>query len=158
MLIFYGATSAHLTAIEYLSPPGRGHGVGSGQSKPMRYPIPPYNPKLKERARHLRKNMTQSEIMLWQRLKKKQMMGYDFDRQRPIDQFIVDFYGKALSLAIEIDGSSHHSPEAQHRDQERQARFESLRVRFIRFHDTDVQRDINAVCQAIALWIQNHQA
>jgi very-short-patch-repair endonuclease len=54
------------------------------------------------------------------------MMGYDFDRQRHIDEFIVDFYCKQLMLAIEIDGYSRDSEEAQERDLERQARLESL--------------------------------
>ena len=61
-----------------------------------------------------------------------------FDRQRPIDQFIVDFYCKKLMLAIEIDGSSHDSSEAQKRDAERQGRLESLGVRFLRFREEEV--------------------
>lgn len=62
----------------------------------------PYNPRLKEIARKLRQTMTKPEILLWQCLKGKQMQGYDFDRQRPIDEYIVDFYCKQLKLAIEI--------------------------------------------------------
>ena len=92
-----------------------------------------YNPMLKERARQLRQNMTPGEVKLWQKLKRKQMCGYDFDRQRPIDEFIVDFYCKKLMLVIEIDGSSHDSEEAQQRDAERQARLESLGVKCLRF-------------------------
>ena len=124
----------------------------------MEQPIIPYNPKLKERARQLRGNMTQGEIILWKRLKRKQMMGYDFDRQRPIDQFIVDFYCKALQLAIEIDGSSHDSREAQERDQERQARLEAFGISFLRFQDSEVKQNIDGVCESIKYWIQNHQA
>jgi len=56
--------------------------------------------------------MPPGEVTLWKHLKGKQMCGYDFDRQRPIDRFIVDFYCQELMLAIEIDGSSHDSPEA----------------------------------------------
>jgi very-short-patch-repair endonuclease len=92
----------------------------------MAYRIIPYNPALKERARQLRKNMTPGEVKLWQRLKGKQLLGYDFDRQRPIDQFIVDFYCKQLMLAIEIDGSSHDSAAAEAHDQERQSPFRVL--------------------------------
>ncbi|MEO1182164.1 MAG: endonuclease domain-containing protein [Cyanobacteria bacterium J06636_28] len=123
----------------------------------MKHPIIPYNPKLKERARQLRQNMTKGEIFLWQQLKRKQMMGYDFDRQRPIDQFIVDFYCKALRLAIEIDGSSHDSPDAQARDRDRQARLEALGVRFLRFRDAHVKQNINEVCQVTRQWITDHQ-
>jgi very-short-patch-repair endonuclease len=120
--------------------------------------IIPYNPKLKERARQLRNNMTKGEVILWQRLKKRQMMGYDFDRQRPIDQFIVDFYCKSLALAIEVDGDVHDSEAAQQYDVERQAQLEALGVRFLRFRDEDVRRNTNIVCQTIADWIKRDRA
>ena len=118
--------------------------------------IIPYNPILKERARQLRQNMTPGEVKLWQHLKGKQMCGYDFDRQRPIDQYIVDFYCKRLMLAIEIDGSSHDSQERQHRDEERQARLESLGVRFLRFREEEVCREIEGVLRVIEEWIKTH--
>ncbi|MEB3233617.1 MAG: endonuclease domain-containing protein [Leptolyngbyaceae bacterium] len=121
----------------------------------MPYPIIPYNPKLKERARQLRKNMTAGERKLWQHLKGKQMMGYDFDRQRPIDQFIVDFYCKSLMLAIEIDGSSHDSAEAQERDRIRQSRIESFGVQFLRFQDREVLHQTDQVLTAIQQWIES---
>ena len=57
-----------------------------------------------------------SEVLLWNELKQKKMLGYDFDRQRPIDDYIVDFYCKALMLAIEIHGESHNSEGADVRD------------------------------------------
>ena len=117
----------------------------------------PYNPKLTARARDLRNNMTAGEKMLWQRLRKKKIMGYDIFRLNPMDQFIVDFYCKALALAIEVDGSIHDSPEAQLRDQERQARLEALGVRFLRFQNDAVMQDINGVCLAITDWIKQHQ-
>ena len=117
--------------------------------------IIPYNPILKERARQLRQNMTPGEVKLWQHLKGKQIYGYDFDRQRPIDQFIVDFYCKKLMLAIEIDGSSHDSQEAQQRDQERQARLESLGVRFLRFREEEVCREIEGVSRVIEEWLNS---
>jgi very-short-patch-repair endonuclease len=66
----------------------------------------PYNPKLKELARELRKNSTFSEVLLWNEIKKKSM-GYEFHRQVPIDEFIVVFYCHELLLAIEVDGSTH---------------------------------------------------
>ena len=119
----------------------------------MRYPIIPYNPILKERARRLRKRMTPGERHMWQHLKGKQMMGYDFDRQRPIDHFIVDFYCKALTLAIEIDGSSHDSPEAQARDAVRQKKLEALGVRFLRFREGAAQHDIDRVLTELRAWI-----
>lgn len=101
--------------------------------------------------------MTQGEIILWQHLKKSQMRGYDFDRQKPIDQFIVDFYCKSLALAIEVDGSIHEHEDTQARDQERQAHLEGLGIRFLRFSDDDIRNNPNAVCQKIAKWIVEHR-
>lgn len=72
----------------------------------MRNKIIPYNPKLKEYARYLRKNSTISEVLLWKKIKNKSL-GVEFHRQVPILEFIVDFYCHELFLAIEIDGGSH---------------------------------------------------
>ncbi len=119
----------------------------------MRRKIIPYNPKLKELAKKLRQNMTLSEVLLWQELKGKQMLGYDFDRQRPIDEYIVDFYCKDLFLAIEIDGITHTYEGAFEKDQIRQLRLESLGVHFLRFDDLDVKRNMNWVLNTIHEWI-----
>ena len=119
--------------------------------------IIPYAPYLKEIARKLRQNMTPGEVILWNHLKGKQMHGYDFDRQRPIDHFIVDFYCKKLMLAIEIDGSSHDSEAAKQRDVERQVRLESLGVRFLRFREQDVRDRTQEVITAIAAWVTEHK-
>jgi very-short-patch-repair endonuclease len=110
---------------------------------------------LKKLARKLRNNMTLGEVLLWQRLKRKQMRGYDFDRQRPIDRYIVDFYCKDLKLAIEIDGSSHDGEEAKVNDRIRQERLESLGVRFLRFSDADVKQRMEMVVSEIDRWIAN---
>ena len=72
----------------------------------MKNKIIPYNPKLKEFARQLRKNSTLSEVLLWEKLKQRSM-GVQFHRQVPLLEYIVDFYCHELQLAIEIDGVSH---------------------------------------------------
>ena len=92
----------------------------------------PYNPELKDLAKDLRKNMTFSEVLLWNELKQNKM-GYDFDRQRPIGNYIVDFYCKDLGLAIEIDGNTHIYKYDY--DEKRQAELEKLGIRFLRFED-----------------------
>jgi len=120
----------------------------------MRRKIIPYNPKLKERAKELRKNMTVAEVMLWNELKGKQLMGFDFDRQRPIDNYIVDFYCKDLLLAIEIDGESHIGKEGY--DRKRQERLEDLGVHFLRFDDLEVQQNLDKVVTEIEKWIENN--
>ena len=120
----------------------------------MKRIIIPYNPKLKQIARNLRNNSTISEILLWRALKGKQVRGFDFHRQRPIDNYIVDFYCHELSLAIEIDGISHD--EKMEQDHERQERLESLGVSFLRFSDLDVKRNLSGVVQTIEDWIDVH--
>ena len=122
----------------------------------MRQPVIPYNPILKERAHALRKNVTHAEALLWTKLKGKQMCGYDFDRQRPLDEYIVDFYCKELRLAIEIDGSSHALKEA--RDVARQRRLESLGARFLRFTEQEVVAGLQSVADQIEMWIRQETA
>ena len=117
--------------------------------------IIPYKPKLKEVARKLRKSGTLSEVLLWRYLKGKQVLGYDFDRQKPIDNYIVDFFCNELMLAIEIDGCSHN--EKSEEDRIRQAKLESLGIRFLRFHDSDIKKNIQGVLWVIEDWIRNHK-
>ncbi len=136
-----------------LPTPPYGHPSLEGIFPSGRREIIGYERYLKKLARKLRQNMTLGEVLLWQRLKRKQMRGYDFDRQRPIDRYIVDFYCKDLKLAIEIDGSSHDGEEAQINDDIRQERLESLGVRFLRFNDVDVKRNMEMVLDLIELWI-----
>ena len=120
----------------------------------MRRKIIPYNHKLKELARQLRNNSTLAEVLLWKHLKGKKMRGFDFHRQRPIDEYIVDFFCAELMLAIEIDGLSHERPEKCQQDRQRQKRLENLGVRFLRFHDLDVKKDIASVLRAIDNFIE----
>ncbi len=133
------------------SPPWRGLGVGAIRK------ILPYNPKLKELAKKLRKDMTLSEVLLWNEIKQNKMFRFDFDRQRPIDEYIVDFYCKDLMLAIEIDGCSHEDEEVYKKDISRQERLESLGVRFLRFNDLDIKKNLNGVLGRIESWIKEHQ-
>ena len=106
-----------------------------------------YNPKLKELARYLRQNSTLSEVLLWKELKGKQMMGFDFHRQKPISEYIVDFYCPMLNLAIEIDGDSHMFKKDK--DRERQWRLEEFGIRFLRFDDLDVKFEMERVLKEI---------
>ncbi len=119
--------------------------------------ILPYNKALKELARKLRKNMTASEKLLWNELKGNKLLGFDFDRQRPIDNYIVDFFCKDLMLAIEIDGIVHDNEESKEKDIIRQEKLESLGVRFLRFKDEDVKTDLSEVVRAITNWVELHK-
>jgi very-short-patch-repair endonuclease len=121
----------------------------------MKRKILPYNPKLNSLAKALRQNMTFAKILIWNELKQKKMSGFDFDRQRPIDNFIVDFYCKDLMLAIEIDGISHDSEEVYQEDIKRQAKLESYGISFLRFDDREVRNDIENVIRMIEGWIED---
>jgi very-short-patch-repair endonuclease len=117
----------------------------------LREKIIPYNQHLKPLARQLRNQSSLAEILLWQQLETKKMLGYDFDRQKPIGRFIVDFFCTELMLTIEIDGESHRQNAMG--DRERQARLESLGVRFLRFEDRIVKQDMRKVRASIQSWI-----
>ncbi len=115
-----------------------------------------YNPNLKERARELRKRMTLSERMLWNRLKSRQVHDLQFIRQKPIDEFIVDFYCSKLKLIIEIDGITHN--DKQEYDLKRQNKLEKLGLNFLRFEDRYVVENINNVIRILNDWIINQNS
>ena len=123
----------------------------------LRRQIIPYNPKLKQLARELRNNSTLSEILLWQQLRGKQMMGCDFHRQKPLDEYIVDFFYIELKLAIEIDGDSHRDEDVYKNDLKRQQRLEDLGISFLRFTDLQVKTDMRNVVDTIAGWIEVYE-
>jgi very-short-patch-repair endonuclease len=103
----------------------------------------PYNPALRDRARELRKTGILHEVLLWRYLKKNQLHGLDFDRQKIIGNYIVDFYCASDALVIEIDGSSHDKKVEY--DQERDAYLKSLGLRVLHLRAVDVLQDIDAV-------------
>ena len=116
----------------------------------MSHPLP-YNPRLLEKAKALRKQMPYSERVLWNRLRRQQVMQYDFDRQKPILEYIVDFYCKEARLAIEVDGITHadDAAYAQHRQQS----IEDLGVYMLRFDALEVVKNADAVVSVIANWL-----
>lgn len=116
-----------------------------------------YNPKLKELARQLRNNATKSEIRLWQKLKRNQMYGYDFHRQKPIDEFIVDFFCNKLQLAIEVDGYSHEILEVWEKNVKKTRRLNELNINVLRFSDYQVMNDIENVLFVIEDYILRYE-
>lgn len=108
-----------------------------------------YNPKLKTLARQLRKNSTLSEVLLWNEIKAGKMYGYQFMRQKPILDYIVDFYCSKLALVIEIDGISHDYEHVAVNDKRRQKKIEELGIKFIRFDDLDIKHNISSVLRTI---------
>ena len=116
-----------------------------------------YNPKLKEFARNLRNQSTKSEIILWNRLKRKQVMGYDFHRQKPIGNFIVDFFCNKLRLAIELDGVTHNYEEVVKKDKLKEERLSKIGIKVLRFTDNDVVSNIDGVLTVILDYIEKFE-
>jgi very-short-patch-repair endonuclease len=115
--------------------------------------IIPYNPKLKELARQLRNDSTKTEIFLWLKLKGKQMYGYDFHRQKPIDNYILDFFCYELMLGIEVDGYSHQFLEVYNKDGIKEKRMNDFGISVLRFSDDQVLNDMENVLRAIEFYV-----
>ncbi|PJC04647.1 MAG: hypothetical protein CO070_03875 [Gallionellales bacterium CG_4_9_14_0_8_um_filter_55_61] len=113
-----------------------------------------YNQTLKENSCALRTNMTDAEKMLWHYLRRKQMQGLQFYRQKPLLAFIVDFYCPAVKLVIELDGSQHFETEHQTKDQARDAALTGLGLCVLRFDNRQVLLETNAVLEMIARMVK----
>jgi very-short-patch-repair endonuclease len=120
----------------------------------MRHQWVAYRPKLKSIARTLRKNMTLSEILLWQQIKGKQLLGYDFHRQKPILDYVVDFYCPELKLVIEIDGDSHEGKDNS--DRIRQEKIEALGLHVLRYSDLEIKTNLDGILLHIKEWIEEN--
>jgi very-short-patch-repair endonuclease len=116
-----------------------------------------YKKSRKEFSRYLRNNSTLSEVLLWNELRAGKMLGYKFNRQKPLGNYIVDFYCKKLSLVIEVDGSSHASEEAFIKDAKRQKILEEMGLKFIRIDNSDVKFNISNVLLTIEACILDWQ-
>ena len=113
-----------------------------------------YNLKKGQKKRqYFRKNMPKSEVILWSKLKNKQMLGERFLRQYGVDQYVLDFYCPQLKLAIEIDGDSHFMPCAQEQDKARQEHIEAFGIRFLRFTNDDIYKNIDGVSQVVHTFV-----
>jgi very-short-patch-repair endonuclease len=133
--------------------PWRGAARGGGVVRnTAAYTELPYNPELTDRAHKLRIAGNLSEVLLWLRLKKGQVNSWDFDRQKIIGNFIVDFYCANIRLVVEIDGGSHLGKEEY--DSERDAYLRGLGLSVLHISDIDIKRNIDGV---IAM-IRNHPA
>ena len=97
----------------------------------------PYNKKLRGRARELRLRMTDAEVFLWSKLRRKQLYGVIFSRQKTIGNYIVDFYCPAAQLVIEIDGSQHYLEQAALRDAKRDTYLRGMGLTVLRFSNLD---------------------
>lgn len=108
-----------------------------------------YNKKLKDNARVLRKNMTDAERLLWSRIRRKQLKGYQFYRQKIIGNYIVDFYCPRTRLVIELDGGQHYGEEGMKRDKKRDAYLKNVGLRILRFSDREVFENLTGALERI---------
>ncbi|MGZ8945646.1 MAG: endonuclease domain-containing protein [Methylococcaceae bacterium] len=114
-----------------------------------------YNNHLKQNSRTLRSNMTDAEELLWSRLRRKQLLNAQFYRQKPLANFIVDFYCAKANLVIELDGSQHYSEEGKIADQQRDAILNNMGILVLRFNNLQVLNELDAVMTVIYQAVSN---
>ena len=109
------------------------------------------NPILKERRRELRHYPTKAEVLLWQRLNKRQLDDYRFFRQYSAGPYILDFYCPKLRLAVEVDGARHAQEEDKAYDEERTSYLQTLNITTVRFWNQEVIERMDSVVAKIRL-------
>jgi very-short-patch-repair endonuclease len=109
----------------------------------------PFNKELKQLARKLRSNMTDAELLLWSRIRRKQAQRRQFYRQKDIANYIVDFYCPKESLILEIDGGQHYTEEGIKKDKAMNEHLKGLGFTVMHFSDIDVLKNIDGVVEEI---------
>ena len=109
-----------------------------------------YDKQLRGLSQHLRKNMTDAENMLWSELRRKQLKGHQFYRQKIIGKYIVDFYCPKANLVIELDGGQHYSEPGKAKDRTRDDVLIEMDIKVLRFSDRDVFENIGGVMEGIS--------
>ena len=109
-----------------------------------------YDKQLKKLSQHLRKNMTDAENILWSKLRRKQLKGLHFYRQKIIGKYIVDFYCPKANLVIELDGGQHYSETRKAKDKTRDDVLIEMGMNILRFSDREVFENMDGVMQGIS--------
>jgi len=118
----------------------------------------PYKSNLKARAQELRKNATPAERRFWSAWKQTQQhQEHTLTRQKPLDNYIADFYCANLKLVIEIDGASHYTPEAQEYDARRTLVLQKYKLNVLRFTNDEVEKNIEGVMERIFSYIEDFE-
>ncbi|MGE0018810.1 MAG: endonuclease domain-containing protein [Draconibacterium sp.] len=116
-----------------------------------------YNRNLKPFARNLRNNSTLAEVILWDKiLKRKQLRGYPFLRQRPVGNYIVDFFSKELKLIIELDGEIHKFQKSK--DKKREEELIQFGFSIIRFDNEDILNGLPNVIRTLEIFIDKFES
>jgi very-short-patch-repair endonuclease len=113
------------------------------------------NPRLVKFARQMRSAQTDAEIRMWSLLRSRQLSGYKFRRQHPVEDYILDFYCVQHRVAIELDGGQHDDPKALKYDQERTNRLNDLGITVLRFWDNDVLKSLDSVADEILRCVES---
>jgi very-short-patch-repair endonuclease len=108
-----------------------------------------YSKSLKKCSRSLRVNMTEAEKLLWEKIRGKQLKGFQFYRQKTIGNYIVDFYCPKAKLVMELDGGQHYSSEGKAKDRERDGYMKGIGLRVLRFSDKEVFNNTQDVLERI---------
>ena len=106
------------------------------------------SPEMKARAKELRRQMTPSEIKLWDRLRANRLEGFHFRRQQIIDGYIVVFYCHSVGLVIEVDGDIHLG-QADY-DRQRDSHLGEMGLTVLRFSNSDIELNLEAVLSSIS--------
>lgn len=109
-----------------------------------------YRNNLKIPSRDLHGSMTDAEQLLWTRLRRKQLHGVQFYRQKPLGPYIVDFFAPGAGLVIEVDGSQHAEADHFERDRVRDQCLTDEGLLVLRFNNREVLLEIDAVLERIA--------
>ena len=109
----------------------------------------PFKQALKKPARKLRSELTDAEQALWKKVRRKQIRGVQFYRQKPLLNYIVDFYCSKVQLVIEIDGGQHFEPEYLLKDNKRDMALEGLGLHVLRFDNRQVLVEMDSVLAVI---------
>lgn len=104
-----------------------------------------YNRKLKNKSRVLRLNMTDTERVLWNRIRRGQIKNLHFYRQKPVGNYIVDFYCPKAKMVIEVDGGQHYEDVGIELDKIRTEYFEKLGLEVLRFANIDILKNLESV-------------
>jgi very-short-patch-repair endonuclease len=129
-----------------LNPPFSKWETGKGFK---RYLMERYYPKLKVPSRHLRNKSTEAEIILWSKIRLRQLNNLLFYRQKPLGGYIVDFYCPKAKLVLEVDGAQHYEKDALEYDRVRDEYLKNLGLTVLRFTNLDVIDNIEGVVEVI---------
>jgi very-short-patch-repair endonuclease len=105
---------------------------------------------VKLKRQQLRNNMPDAEVLLWYKIRAKQLLGHKFRRQYSVDKYILDFYCPRLKFGIEIDGDSHFREGAKEYDAKRQVHIESFGIKIVRYLNTDIYDNLDGVLEVLA--------